>query len=326
MTNPIAAVFPAPILQDLEAVQKRLQEQHESRDPRLSEWTAEPLRSGGKRVRPLLALCSFHACGGADLQGEEGETARRQMVDAATALELIHTASLVHDDIMDQAAERRGAPSTFAAHGTDGAIIVGDYLFTQAFALGATLPKRIIEMTSDACRRLCEGQLREQALQDSGAADRDAYYAVIRDKTSALLSAGCGMGAQLAGAPENQVQALYRYGEAIGSAFQILDDVLDVAGDPKWTGKPVGTDYLAGTFSSPFLNYLDRGGTLHPQRRRQDFPAVRRELFETGAVAESQMEASGQTMAALLELQVLAPSPARDALARLAELLMERAQ
>jgi octaprenyl-diphosphate synthase len=154
---------------------------------------------------------------------------------------------------------------------------------------------------------------------------RAAYTAVIRDKTAALLAAGCGLGATMAGADEAGVQAMYRYGEAIGHAFQVLDDVLDVAGDPAWTGKPAGSDYLAGTWSSPYLNFAERGGHLPTVRSRADFPAVREDLFASGAVAASQLEASAYTQAALLELRGLRPSPAREALEGLAELLMERA-
>ena len=202
---------------------------------------------------------------------------------------------------------------------------MGDFLFTQAFALAAGLPKDAMTMTADACRRLCEGQLREQELLASGKPDRDAYIAVIRDKTASLLAAGCAIGATMARAPPATVAAMHRYGDAIGHAFQVLDDLLDVAGDPAWTGKPAGSDYLAGTISSPYLNFLERGGRLPTRRDADGFPAVRSSLFESGAVAASQLEASGYTQAALLELQALPPSEARTSLEKLAELLMERA-
>jgi geranylgeranyl pyrophosphate synthase len=129
----------------------------------------------------------------------------------------------------------------------------------------------------------------------------------------------------MARAPDATVQALYRYGDAIGHAFQVLDDLLDVAGDPHWTGKPAGTDYAAGTMTSPYLNFLERGGKLPAKRDAAGFAAVRAQLFESGAVAASQLEASGYTQAALLELEKLPPSPARASLEKLAELLMERA-
>jgi geranylgeranyl pyrophosphate synthase len=318
---------------DMAALERRLLAQAHSRDRRLEQWTREPLAAGGKRVRPLLLLTSFEAAGGL----LRGEAARKDAVDAAVAIELVHTASLVHDDIMDEAAERRGLPSTYAAHGRDGALLVGDYLFTQAFALAATLPKEAMQMTADACRRLCEGQMAEAELREQAAALppqpdakqlaslRAAYTAVIRDKTAAALAASCGLGATMAGASAAVVAAMFRYGDALGHAFQVLDDVLDVAGDPQWTGKPAGSDYLAGTWSSPYLNFAERGGRLPSQRRRDDFPAVRDSLFSSGALAASQLEASAYTQAALLELQALPPNPARQALERLAELLMERA-
>ncbi len=335
MSHPILGVFPTSVLDALRDLERRLADQAASRDARLHGWTLEPLAAGGKRIRPLLVLTAFEACAGA----QPTAAARSQALDAAVALELVHTASLVHDDIMDESAERRGRPSTYAAHGRDGAILVGDYLFTQAFALAATLPKEAMAMTADACRRLCEGQMAEAGLRSKAACllgknedaastvaeVRFAYLGVIRDKTAALLAAGCGIGATMAGADQAAVQALYRYGDAIGHAFQVLDDVLDVTGDPAWTGKPAGGDYLASTWSSPYLHFHERGGRLPARRQGADFPEVRRQLFATGAVAASQLEASGYTQAALLEAERLPASPARDALVRLAELLMERA-
>lgn len=318
MSHPLLAVFPPESLQQLEEVERRLRTQGQSRDADLAAWSQSAIASGGKRIRPLLVLTAYAACGG----NAEGLT---RAMDSAVALELVHTASLVHDDIMDEAAQRRGMPSIYAAQGRDAAILVGDYLFTQAFALAARLPKDAMDITADACRRLCEGQLREQALLKSGKPDRDAYVAVIRDKTASLLAAGCAIGATMAGRDAETVQALYRYGNAVGHAFQVLDDVLDVSGDPQWTGKPAGTDYVAGTMSSPYLNYLDRGGHLPNPRKAADFPGIRAKLMDSGAVAASQLEAGAYTQAALLELQRLPPSPARKSLEDLAELLMERA-
>ncbi|MCA1811317.1 MAG: polyprenyl synthetase family protein, partial [Halobacteriales archaeon] len=198
MSHPIAAAFPPATVAQLAEVERRLAAQAQSREPRLAGWARESLLAGGKRVRPLLLLTAFEACGGDKL----GPDARGHALDSAVALELVHTASLVHDDIMDEAAERRGRPSIYAAAGRDGAILVGDFLFTQAFSLAASLPKGAMALTADACRRLCEGQLREQALLASGKPDREAYVAVIRDKTAALLAAGCAIGATMAGANE----------------------------------------------------------------------------------------------------------------------------
>lgn len=321
MSHPVSAVFPAAVTSQVAEVERRLLDHLASRDADLDAWARETAAAGGKRIRPLLLLTAFQACGGDRL----GDAAREQALDAAVAIELVHTASLVHDDIMDEAAERRGKPSTYAAHGRDGAILVGDYLFTQAFAIAAHLSKDAMAMTADACRRLCEGQLREARLRRSGKPDRAAYTAVVRDKTAVLLAAACGIGATLARADTARVQALHRYGAAIGHAFQLLDDVLDVAGDPQWTGKPAGSDYLAGTLSSPYLNHLERGGQLPADRTPQSFPKVRDALFESGAVAATQLEASGYTQAALLDLGTLPGSEARLSLERLGELLMERA-
>lgn len=324
--HPMTAVFPPELVALLDRVEARLQEQARSREPDLQAWTTEPLGAGGKRIRPLLLLTAFQACHGTRTPDPERLD---HAVDAAVAVELVHTASLVHDDIMDEAQDRRGRPSTYHAHGRDAALLVGDYLFTQAFALAARLPKVAMDLTADACRRLCEGQLREQRIQRQERVTRAEYASVIRDKTACLLSASTAIGATMAGAPPEVVQALYDYGEAVGQAFQVLDDVLDVAGDPAWTGKPAGTDFVAGTRSSPYLHHEERGGTLPEDpgaRSRERFPAVRQALFESGAVAASQLEAGAYTQQALLSLERLPPGPARTALADLAELLMERAQ
>lgn len=320
MSHPVREAFPEEIRAAASRVESRLAAMAQAREAHLQEWTREILGVPGKRVRPLLLLTAYYGAGGA-ARGEDG---LREATDAAVALELVHTASLVHDDIMDEARERRGRPSTYAAHGRDAAILVGDYLFTQAFALAATLPKVAMAMTADACRRLCEGQLRETELRAAGTMDHAAYTSVIRDKTAALLAAGCGIGGALAGAPEPRSQALWEYGNAIGHAFQILDDVLDVTGDPEWTGKPAGSDFLAGTMTSPYYHFVARGGHL-PARTRDAFAGVRQALFESGAIAQSQLEASAYTQRALLELSRLPASPHRAALERLAELLMERA-
>jgi geranylgeranyl pyrophosphate synthase len=318
--HPVVAVFPQEILDQVQDVDDRLRAQAVSREKELEDWTREVVTAGGKRFRTMLMLTVYAACGG----HRKGAAGLEDAKTAAVAMELVHAASLVHDDIMDEAAERRGRPSTYAAHGRDGAILVGDFLFTQAFALAARLPKVAMEMTADACRRLCEGQLREQRLMASGAPDRDAYVAVIRDKTAALIAAGSSIAASLAGMDDEGAASMYRYGDAIGHAFQVLDDVLDVTGDPQWTGKPAGSDYKAGTWSSPYLHHVERGGTLPKERSAAQFPKVRAELYASGAIAASQLEASAYTQAALLELRRMPPSQYRDALEALATLLMER--
>ena len=320
MTHPIVEAFLPEIRAAAARVEVRLADMASAREPHLEAWTRENLVAPAKRVRPMLLLTSYFACGGAS----RGDAGLREAIDAAVALELVHTASLVHDDIMDESRERRGRASTYAAHGRDAAILVGDYLFTQAFALAATLPKEAMAMTADACRRLCEGQLRETELRAAGGLDRAGYMSVVRDKTASVLAAGCGIGAALAKAPEGHAQALWEYGNAIGHAFQILDDVLDVTGDPAWTGKPAGSDFIGGTITSPYFHFLERGGKI-AERTPEAFPGVRQALFESGAVAQSQLEASAYTQRALLELARLPASAHRAALERLAEILMERA-
>ena len=256
---PVTAVIDAsgawlPV--QLGSVEKLLRDRGAAHGPRLAEDSTATLSAGGKRLRPLLVLL----CAGRD----GGERAAR----AATAVELVHMASLVHDDVLDHAPLRRGVPTVAAASGRPRATATGDLLFAQAFALlAAPGDRRAVELLSEASVGLALGELAQRHDAFDMAVSEARYLERCRLKTARLFECACLMGHSAAdGAGPDGEQALRGFGAEIGIAFQLLDDVLDVTGPPERTGKARGTDLLDGTVNLPLIV----AGRLDPDLRRLD--------------------------------------------------------
>jgi geranylgeranyl pyrophosphate synthase len=206
------------------------------------------LSAGGKRLRPLLVF----------LAGGRQEADER-LIGAAAAVELLHMATLVHDDVLDQASLRRGNPTVFATAGRDAATSTGDFLFSRAFAeLAATGSAPAVRALSTASSALARGELMQRADAWSADVSTERYLSRCELKTASLFSASCRLGAGLAGRGEASEHALARFGGSIGLAFQILDDVLDVSGPAERTGKHRGTDVLDGTVTLPLILARER--------------------------------------------------------------------
>ncbi|HET6663489.1 MAG TPA: polyprenyl synthetase family protein, partial [Acidimicrobiales bacterium] len=202
--------------------------------------------AGGKRLRPLFTI----AC--AALGGVFDE----RVVAAAAAAELVQIGSLVHDDILDVAATRRGLPTINASEGMDHALLAGDYILARAAEQAASVSQEAAALVASTLAELCEGQVLE--LRDTFDADRtvDAHLASIRGKTAALFECACQLGAHTGGLPSHNAIAVARFGAAFGMSFQVLDDVLDLIGDAERLGKPTGTDIAAGVYTLPVITAL----------------------------------------------------------------------
>ena len=244
--------------------------------PLVSEASTHLLRAGGKRLRPALVLVSSRA-------GTPGETSTDL---AAAAIELVHLATLYHDDVIDETDTRRGAPTVHSKWGVDIAVLSGDYLFAQACILGAEAGGEVPLVLARAVADVCEGQITETAALADPVRDVGEYLGTITRKTAALFRAACEMGASTSGAPERARAALTRYGEELGVAFQIVDDLLDLVGDPNITGKIPGTDLKEGVFTLPVLIGCERDPDLARAlaQGERDLPSVLGSLEASGAL------------------------------------------
>jgi geranylgeranyl pyrophosphate synthase len=298
----------------LGAVESLLGEQTATDEPLLTRMARHVVFAGGKRLRPRVTLLSFAAAGGA---------ADRipRVVQAAAAFELVHTATLVHDDIIDASPLRRGKPALHTLHGVGHAIVAADFLFARAFALSARLDKDVIAATEMACVHLAEGQVLEQRLARSIDIDTATYLRVIGKKTAEPLRACAVIGAHIAGAAPEALAALGEYGFHLGLAFQIADDLLDIDSTLEETGKPVRHDASQGILTLPALLALPQSERKEFLERPEAFEGRLRDpkvLEETRAVAIEHAERSRAA------LKAVPAGPYRDELVALASAVVDR--
>jgi len=289
--DPLADLLAAggePLRAALDAGEQRLREVAAQAGPPLDAPASETIEAGGKRLRPLLVALSALAAGRID--GEH-------VVPAAVAVELVHSATLVHDDIIDRAPLRRGRATVVAAYGRREALALGDLLFARAFSeLAAAGDLEALAVLASASRALARGELlqREDAF-DAGVA-RERYTLRCELKTAALFEAACRLGALPAGPPV--ADELAAFARRIGVAFQILDDVLDVEGPEERTGKTPGTDLLDGTVTLPFLLARERdeqlaGIDLRTLRSGEPLEEICERIAATGALHLARADALG---------------------------------
>jgi len=297
-------------------VEHRMAELAAGYGPVLARHAGDTISAGGKRLRPMLVCLAAGA--------PPPETSG--LVRAAVAVELVHGATLVHDDVLDGSALRRGRPTVVATGGRAAATATGDLLFSRAFAeLAGGESAEPVRVLARASRELALGELtqREDAYRAEVTVAR--YLARCRLKTAVLFRAACELGALEAGGDPD---ALGAFGERIGLAFQILDDVLDVSGPPERTGKPRGADLLDGTVTLPLILARDRdpslaGLDLRGVRTAEDAAGVCDRITATGALAESRARAQQLVADAKLGLPAL-PLRQREALELAADVMVER--
>jgi octaprenyl-diphosphate synthase len=243
----------AALLQDDLAGCNRVIVQHMQSEveliPRLA---AHLVAAGGKRIRPLLTLASARMC------GYQGAT---RHVALAACVEFIHTATLLHDDVVDGSLLRRGLASANAVFGNEASVLVGDFLFSRAFQLmTADGSLHVLRILSNAAATIAEGEVLQLVTQNDLSTTEERYLAVIQGKTAALFAAACQVGAVVAARPDDEERALEAYGAAIGMAFQLVDDALDYAADQRQLGKTVGDDFREGKITLPVLAAYHAGG------------------------------------------------------------------
>jgi octaprenyl-diphosphate synthase len=282
----------------------------------LQEASEHIISSGGKRIRPRVVFLSYLACGGTNLE---------EVTNLAAAIELVHTATLVHDDINDHSLTRRGKIAVHARWGRTFALLAGDYLFTKVYELMAPYGGHYNIAMADACVNLVEGETLQAQAAKAGTIDQETYKLIISRKTASLFEAAARMGAEMANAESEQVEALGIYAHNLGLAFQIVDDILDVVGDPETLGKPVGRDVIQGAGAVMAQNgkkataaVADPGMGVDPIKQ------MMARLRESGAVEVAMAQARDYAERARLSLSSLPESPARDELYGLIDLVVDR--
>ncbi len=231
------------VAQGLDEVELRLREAVAHSDELADTVSRHLVEAGGKRVRPMLALLAAHL----------GDPTRPEVLDAAVVVELTHLATLYHDDVMDSAPTRRGAPSVHALWGNSVAILTGDLLFARASRVVAGLGPQAVRIQAATFERLCLGQLHETVGPRPGEDAVEHYIGVLSDKTGSLIATSGRFGAMFAGCSREVTDVLVDYGEKVGVAFQLADDVIDLSSDPAVTGKTPGTDLREGVPTLPVL-------------------------------------------------------------------------
>jgi geranylgeranyl pyrophosphate synthase len=279
-------------------IEQRLRELAAGHGPVLAEYAGATIAAGGKRLRPLLVLLAA---------GHEPADPR-ELIACGAAVELVHSATLVHDDVLDDAQMRRGVPTVWSTGGRVAAVATGDLLFSRAFAeLAAVGRLASVRALSRATSALAEGELlqREDAWNPAVAVDRYLHRCEL--KTARLFEASCELGALAAGCDAARVEALGAFGRRIGLAFQLLDDVLDVSEPAERTGKHRGTDLLDGTVTLPLILARQRDGELAAMDLREiDLPSLAQAVCErieaTGALADAKARALAIVVEAKEEL------------------------
>jgi octaprenyl-diphosphate synthase len=312
-----------PIAEPLFAVERRIAMELQSRYEAVGEVLRHGTQLGGKRLRPAILLLAAAATG----------KVSEEHIVLGTVIEMVHTATLIHDDVLDNAMTRRHVQTINSRWNNQTSLLLGDYLFAQSYRLAATLPTTsAARQIGEAARLVCEGELRQVLGREQIELDEASYIEIIRGKTGELCRVACELGSEYAGGTQEQMQAMATFGDALGIAFQIADDYLDWWGSEDQVGKTLGTDVLQGKMTLPMIRLMDRAS----DRNRQEIldllrgPADQRLIGLKPMLNRSDAREYTASVAwsyrniALDSLQSFADSPAKAALQRIAEFSVER--
>jgi octaprenyl-diphosphate synthase len=293
--------------------------------PRIPEVTAHLVEAGGKRLRPMLTLAAAAIC------GYEGDHDER----LAATVEFIHTATLLHDDVVDESGQRRGRPTANLLWDNKSSVLVGDYLFSRSFQLMVeTGSLRVLDILANASATIAEGEVLQLTASRDIATTEATYLQVVRGKTAALFSAATEVGGVIAGASDEVTGALYDYGDALGIAFQIADDLLDFQGDSAKTGKNVGDDFRERKLTLPLIKAIAKADETERAFWRRtiekgaqgegDLDHAIALLHKHHALEETLADAQGWAARAQAALAKLPVHPVRDMLGDLSDYVVAR--
>ncbi len=312
------------ITDDKQAVDRLIQERLASNVVLINQISHYIINNGGKRLRPILVLLSARAVGYRE----------NRHLDLAAVIEFIHTATLLHDDVVDASDMRRGKQSANAVFGNEASVLVGDFLYSRAFQMMVDVGNmRVMEILSNATNTIAEGEVLQLLNCHDPETTEERYMDVIRYKTAKLFEAASQLGAVLAGRPAEEETAMARYGMHLGTAFQLIDDVLDYSASSEQLGKNIGDDLAEGKPTLPLLYAMHHGSPEQAALIRhaienggkENMAEITAAIESTGAIAYTSRSARVEADRALAELANFPNSPYKEALMALAEFSVARA-
>ncbi len=290
----------------------------------LAEGVAAIIKSGGKRLRPALAI----------LASKFYPADEEKVILLAAGMEMLHTATLIHDDLIDNASTRRGIPTLNVRWPAAAVVLAGDHVFARAASLVArTGSPRVVRIFAEALKTICDGELRQIFGAFGWPQDLEDYYYRIHAKTAALFAAATGFGGVLSGAPERVIQALRTFGQKLGTAFQIVDDTLDFIGDRRNLGKPTGTDLRQGIVTLPVFLYVQDTGdeesvtrvfNSQGEEREKAIATLIEKVRNSQAIEETLSKAAEVAAEAKEAIGILPDNEYRRAMMAIADFAVER--
>lgn len=310
------------IKDELQMVEQEIRRSIRSEQPVLTEICDYVISSGGKRMRPGVTILSYLASGGREVS---------EAVKIAAAFEMIHSATLIHDDINDRSEMRRGRLSAYKKFGLQQALVSGDFLFVKAFAIGGFFNEEIVSLVAEACTAIAESEI-VQFEKEGEVAPLDVYLGIIEGKTAKPIMAGARIGAYLANADPDRIHAMGEYGLNIGMAFQIVDDMLDIMGNESSLGKPRMVDFFEGKATLPLIHAMEDPAVgprlsqlFHKKAKAEkDIEEAVTLIGRTDAVERSKKKAKEYAEKALAALNGIPDSEHKLGLQRLAAKVVDR--
>tara|TARA_B100000787_G_scaffold56138_1_gene40796 strand:+ start:199 stop:1188 length:990 start_codon:yes stop_codon:yes gene_type:complete len=313
-------------IDDMDAVDKLIKQRMASKEaPRIPEVTAHLIDAGGKRLRPMLTLAAAKMCG----------NKTPYHIHLAATVEFIHTATLLHDDVVDESQQRRGRPTANLLWDNQSSVLVGDYLFSRSFQLMVeTGNLRVLDILANASAKIAEGEVLQLTVAQNLNTSEDTYLKVIRGKTAALFEAACKVGGVISYADEKIIDALAAYGDALGISFQITDDLLDYAGESSDLGKSIGDDFRERKMSLPLIKVLTKADQKEKKfwirtikkgdQQDDDLDHALELMIKHGALEEARKDALYWANKAKQAMNTLPESEIRNALMDLPDYVVRR--